>query len=382
MLRPNRIFGVLCLASAVTLVAYAYWARTRVANDTVEVTKVEAPLPPASPTTGSSTDAMAPPSAAGASGVKAKPKSSSPSRTAASGNVQNNPVKQIFFRYNGVDSHYGRLAFVRHERPEQPQFIDALSCEVAHVAGGRGICLAASRGVFTTYSAKLFDAKTFQILAQFPLKGVPSRCRVSADGKVAALTVFVSGHSYASLDFSTQTLLIDVESARIIADLEEFPVLRDGQPFSSKDFNFWGVTFTPDGRNFYATLSTNRQHFLVKGDIARRSATVVHDNVECPSLSPNAARVAYKRRLVVEGRVFWQLHILDLMTGLETPLAEKRSVDDQLEWLDNDYVLYSLPENTGGPSASTNVWVAAADGVTAPRLFLKKAYSPSVVPLL
>jgi len=325
---------------------------------------------------------MVPPSVAKASEGKAKPKPSSPSRTAASGSVQDNPVKQIFFRYNGVDSHYGRLAFVQLEHPEKPQFIDALSCEVAHVAGGRGICLAASRGVFTTYSAKIFDAKTYQTLAQFPLKGVPSRCRVSADGKVAALTVFVSGHSYTSLDFSTQTLLIDIDSAGIIADVEEFSVFRNGQRFSSKDFNFWGVTFTPDGRNFYATLSTNRQHFLVKGDIAARSVTVVHDNVECPSLSPNAARVAYKRRLVVEGRVFWQLHILDLMTGRETPLAEKRSVDDQLEWLDNDHVLYSLPDNTSGPSASTDVWVVAADGVTAPRLFLKKAYSPSVVPLL
>lgn len=330
---------MLCLASAVALAVFAYWARTRVADVSVEATKGDAPPP-------------------------------------------NNPAKQIFFRYNGVDSHYGQLAFVRHERLEQPQFIDALSCDVAHLAGGRGICLAADRGVFTTYSAKLFDAKTFQILAQFPLKGPPSRCRMSADGKVAALTVFVSGHGYASLDFSTQTLLIDVDNARIIADLEEFSVFRDGQPFRSKDFNFWGVTFTPDGGQFYATLSTNRRHFLVKGDIAKRSVTVVHDNVECPSLSPNAARVAYKRRLMTEGRVFWQLHILDLTTGRETPLAEKRSVDDQLEWLDNDYVLYSLPENARGPSASTNVWVAAADGLTAPRLFLKKAYSPSVVPLL
>jgi hypothetical protein len=332
MARSNRIFIILCLASAVTLVVYIYRSRTR-------------------------------------------------ENTAA----KSAPLlieKQVFFRYNGLDSHYGKLAFVDHERPDQPYFIDTLSCEVAHIAGGRGICLAADRGVFTTYAAKLFDAKTFQILAQFPLKGVPSRCRVSQDGKLAALTVFVSGHGYTSLNFSTQTLLIEADKGRVVADLEEFTVTRDGQRISNKDFNFWGVTFTPDTRHFYATLSTNWQHFLVKGDIANRSVAVIHDNVECPSLSPNASRIAYKKRFMVDGRVFWQLHILDLMTSRETPLGEKRSVDDQLEWLDNDHVLYSLPETETGSSASTNIWLAPADGASTPRLFLKKAYSPSVAPLL
>ena len=64
-----------------------------------------------------------------------------------------------------------------------------------------------------------------------------------------------------------------------------------------------------------------------------------------------------------------------------TPLAEKRSVDDQLEWLDNNHVLYSLPETANGSSASTDIWLAAIDGARAPRLFLKKAYSPSAAPL-
>ncbi len=374
MHKPNRIFVVLCLASAVILAAYIYWARTRVADDTGVVTKSEAApsemaTPPVSPTTSSSTGAT-PSTSAGESSV---------SKDDTSNNALNKTSKQVFFRYNGVDSHYGRLAFVQYERLEQRQFIDTLSCEVAHVAGGRGICLAANRGLFTTYTAKLFDAKTFQILAQFPLKGVPSRCRMSTDGKFAAMTVFVSGHGYESLDFSTQTLLIDVDKGRIFADLEKFSVTRDGQPFRNKDFNFWGVTFTPDNRHFYSTLSTNRQHFLVKGDIAKRSVTVVHDNVECPSLSPDASRVAYKKRVMAGNRVIWHLHILDLKTGRETPLAEKRSVDDQLEWLDNDHVLYALPEAETGSSASTNIWLAAADGANAPKLFLRKAYSPSVV---
>ena len=380
------IFAVLCLASAAAMATLVYWAKTRVSDNTAaaprnETPPSEVPPPAAVPTTSSSKDTTPLPRASKAGETEANGKSSAQSKATASDGVRHTASKQVFYRHNGIDSRYGRLAYVQLAHPEQPEFVDTLSCETAHVAGGRGICLGARRGVFTTYSAILFDAKTFEVLAQFPLKGVPSRSRVSVDGKLAALTVFVSGHGYESLDFSTQTLLIDVDSGSIIADLEEFSVSRNGLLFSSKDFNFWGVTFTPDTRNFYATLSTNRQHFLVKGEIAKRSAAVVHDNVECPSLSPDGTRVAYKKRFMAGNRVFWQLHILDLKTGKETALAEKRSVDDQLEWLDNDHVLYTLPESESGPSASTNIWLADADGVGAPKLFLRKAYSPSVVSL-
>jgi len=386
MRRPNLIFAVLCLASAAAMATLVYWAKTRVSDNTAaaprnETPPSEVPPPAAVPTTSSSKDTTPLPRASKAGETEANGKSSAQSKATASDGVRHTASKQVFYRHNGIDSRYGRLAYVQLAHPEQPEFVDTLSCETAHVAGGRGICLGARRGVFTTYSAILFDAKTFEVLAQFPLKGVPSRSRVSVDGKLAALTVFVSGHGYESLDFSTQTLLIDVDSGSIIADLEEFSVSRNGLLFSSKDFNFWGVTFTPDTRNFYATLSTNRQHFLVKGEIAKRSAAVVHDNVECPSLSPDGTRVAYKKRFMAGNRVFWQLHILDLKTGKETALAEKRSVDDQLEWLDNDHVLYTLPESESGPSASTNIWLAGADGMSSPKLFLRKAYSPSVVPL-
>jgi hypothetical protein len=376
MLRPNRIFAALCLASVITLAAYVLWARTRGVDNTAGASNGAASLTEATPATDLKTDAGPLPGATEAQGTKTGGEPATPS-----GAAPNKTSRQIFFRYNGVDGNYGRLAFAPYERLDQPRFVETLSCEVAHVAGGRGICLAANRGLFTTYAAKLFDAKTFKVIAEFPLKGVPSRCRMSSDGKLAALTVFISGHGYASVNFTTQTLLIEVDNGRTIADLEEFSVSRDGQTFSNKDFNFWGVTFTPDTRHFYATLSTNRQHFLIKGDIANASASVIHDNVECPSLSPDASRVAYKKRLTVDGRVFWQLHILDLKTNQETPLAEKRSVDDQLEWLDNNHVLYSLPEAENGSSASTNIWMAAIDGASAPRLFLKKAYSPSIASL-
>jgi len=289
------------------------------------------------------------------------------------------PATRVFYRYNGVDSHYGRVAYIDTARRSSPQFVEQLSCEVVYVAAGSGICLSAKRGVVTTYSARLFDANTFETRAQLPLNGVPSRNRISRDGKLAAFTVFVTGHGYTALDFSTQTLLLDATTGAVIADLESFSVTRDGKPFKESDFNFWGVTFTPDVRELYATLSSGGNHYLVRGNIEKRTATVIHTNVECPSLSPDGTRVAYKKRFIVDNRIVWELHVLDLSTGKETPLAEKRSVDDQLEWLDTAHVLYSVPETADDTSASTNVWVAAADGKSKPKLFLRTAYSPSAV---
>ncbi len=293
--------------------------------------------------------------------------------------TQNAGASRIYFRYTGVDENYGKLAFVSLTNLNSPQFVDTLSCEVVYFANGSGICLQANRGVLTTYAATLFDSK-FATRATFPLHGGPSRARVSPDGKIAALTVFLSGHGYASLDFSTETLLVDTASGKVIASLEnDIKVTRDGKPFEAKDFNFWGVTFTSDSKNFYCTLSTAGAHYLIKGDIAARSAVVVHENVECPSLSPDGTRVGYKKRFVTDGRLIWQLYVLDLATQRETPLAEKRSLDDQIEWLDNDHILYTVSDNPGGSSGTTNVWKADADGKGTPAMFLPKAYSPSVV---
>ncbi len=243
-----------------------------------------------------------------------------------------NPPRRVYFRHTGLGADYGKLAYADAQSAGNAAVVDELSCETAYVAGGRGICLGASRGVVTTYSAKVFDAATLQTMATYPLSGVPSRTRVSADGTVGAMTVFVTGHGYDSVDFSTQTVLVNLDTGALIGDLESFAVYRDGERISNPDFNFWGVTFTPDAQEFFATLSTSGTHLLVKGNIAARTAEVLHENVECPSLSPDGTKVAYKRRYVENARIFWRLHVLDVGTQHETPLAEERSVDDQLEW--------------------------------------------------
>ena len=299
---------------------------------------------------------------------------------ATTGNaIDKGTPQKIFFRYSGVDRNYGKVAFVDPGRMGPPQFVDGLMCEVVYVAGERGICLRAEYRILGIFAATLFDARTFGALGKVPVKGLPSRARVAVNGKIAASTVFTSGHGYDSVSFSTQTLLIDIASSQIIADVETFSVQRDGKPLKNKDFNFWGVTFSPDSQYFYATLSTQRQHLLVKGDIAARSAVVIHENVECPSLSPDGKRIAYKKRLNRPGNVVWQLHVLDLASGKDQPLAEKRSVDDQLEWLDDDFLLYTLPDSETRATPVTNVWRIGVDGNTPAELFLKNAFSPAVV---
>ncbi len=288
------------------------------------------------------------------------------------------PPRYLFFRYTGVDDNYGKLALVELQHRDQLRFVEGFSCEAVHFTGGHGICLTADRGVFTTYAALLFDSK-LKPLFNIPLNGGPSRARVSRDGAIAACTVFVSGHGYDSVDFSTQTLLLETSTGKVLASLEDFSVTRNGQAFHAVDFNFWGVSFTPDSRNFYCTLSSNHAHYLMMGDLATRSGKVVHDNVECPSVSPDGKRVAYKKRFIIDNRLIWQLHVLDLAGMKETPLAEKRSIDDQIEWLDDAHVLYAVSDNPEGSSATTNVWIADAEGKAAPKVFLTKAYSPAIV---
>src|SRR5439155_27199236 len=117
--------------------------------------------------------------------------------------------------------------------------------------------------------------------------------------------------------------------------------------------------------------------YLVRGDLAQRSLIVLHDNVECPALSPDNRRIAFKKR-VGPAEDPWRFYVIDLSTLAERPIAaETRSIDDQLEWLDDGHVLYGVPR-TGQPS-SRDVWVAPVDGTGPARIFLPDAESPGVV---
>jgi WD40-like Beta Propeller Repeat len=241
-----------------------------------------------------------------------------------------------------------------------------LACERVYYAAGRGICMGvAPSGV--DYTASVFDSR-FDSVHSMRLTGLPSRARVSSDGRYGAMTVFVAGDAYleSSAAFSTRTYVLDMKSGETVAQLEQFEVEKDGEPFDSVDFNFWGITFDPaDSDHFYATLATGDHHYLVEGSISDRRMRVLRDEVECPSLSPDGRRIAYKSR--IEGSNRWRLHVLDVATLADHPVAEKRSIDDQPEWLDDDVLVYS---------DGTDVYTVPADGSGAPELLVEDATSP------
>jgi hypothetical protein len=271
----------------------------------------------------------------------------------------------IVFQHIARDEDYAHVAVARgsgERRVPSP-----LVCERVHFAGGLGLCLLPRRSVLgNKFSATIFDGE-FASLRKVNLNGINSRARVSPDGKYGATTGFVVGHSYAADDFSTETTIIEMATGRKIGNIEDFTVFRDGKRFKEIDFNFWGVTFARDSNRFYATLGTRGKTYLVEGNVRGRRMQVLHEGVECPSLSPDETRVAFKKRTTERQ---WRLHVLDLRTMTETPLAEQESVDDQVEWLDDSRILY------GRDGA---VWVVQADGSGEPGVFLPDALSPAVV---
>jgi hypothetical protein len=279
----------------------------------------------------------------------------------------------VVFVNTSLDQYNDRLAVLALDDGKGSRFVGELRCERVHVGAGVGLCLNADRGVLTRYYGYFFD-DAFQPRSEFPLQGTPSRARVSPDGRLGAITVFVAGDSYTNNSFSTRTTILDTASAQVLGELEQFTAIRDGQPFRATDFNYWGVTFARDPGVFYATLATGGHMYLVRGSVPRREVTVVHDGVECPSLSPDDTRVVFKKRVNENGRLGWRLHVLDLQTLAAVPVAETRSVDDQAEWLDRDHVLYALPRDEGG----TALWSVPADGSGEPVLFLDNAYSPAI----
>src|SRR6266850_3493859 len=269
-----------------------------------------------------------------------------------------------------VDGQQAQVALVPGEAPNGPRTIVPMPCRRLHFAAARGLCMAEHPGFMPTYHLYVFGSD-FQALWTARLSGLPTRARVSPDGRYGATTVFLSGHSYAPGSFSTETVLLDLVTGAKLGNVEEFTVSRNGQPFKAKDFNFWGVTFAADGNRFYATLGTGGQTYLVEGDIAARHLRVLRSNVECPSLSPDGSRLAFKKRVGGGlGGPVWQFHVLDLATMAETPLAETRSVDDQIEWLDDRRVLYGI---------APDLWTVPADGSGEPRWFMRWALSPAVI---
>ena len=380
-------FVLLCVLCALLTGAYAWFTLGRSTDraDQGALPPITGALdaPPVPTDAGAIARPPALPMAAGAEplaepAAEATPAGPTPAPVAADTDTSRDDAERRFLiRHTGLDRSHGFLAVETDVLGERTRKATPLMCHRVHFAAGHGSCLIVEREFFTTYTAVLFDA-AFRPRHSVPLNGIPSRTRVSPDGRHAAVTVFVSGHSYADSLFSTETSIVDTETgALVVANMEELPVVRGGQPFHSLDFNFWGVTFAASADRFFATLGTGGVMYLVEGSLADRTLHVVTEGIECPALSPDETRIAFKKRMPGSARAHWRPHVLDLKTLEETALAESRSVDDQVEWLDDENILYALPKETGSPIA--DVWVLRADGSGRPEIFLEQASSPTAL---
>ena len=271
---------------------------------------------------------------------------------------------------------YGRVAVVPATDPSGPRAASDVQCLRVYAAGDHLLCLRTTGNLVGQYVAVLLDDH-LQEIKTIPVAGLPSRARISADGRIASWTVFVSGDSYSGGNFSTRTSILDIGTGELVGSLEDFAITLDGKPYDNVDVNYWGVTVADDDNTFYATLKTGRSTYLVKGDIRERTVTTLRTNVECPSLSPDGTRIAFKKRVSGDdGRNPWRLYVLDLATMHETALAETRSVDDQAAWLDNERIAYALPREG---ISSYDTWFVAADGTGSPQVLIEHATSPAAV---
>ncbi|MGV9882028.1 TolB family protein [Streptomyces sp. NPDC003006] len=249
------------------------------------------------------------------------------------------------------------------------------SCERFYAAARTGLCLQRRSGIPPKSYAVILDDRLRE-KRRIALTGIPNRARVSASGRMLSWTMFATGDSYAGSSFSTRTSILDTRTGYLIKNMEEIPLTLDGRRYHSPDVNYWGVTFTRDDNRFYATVSTKGKTYLVRGDMKKWAATSVRENVECPSLSPDNTRLAFKKRVREGTRDPWRLYVLDLRTMREQPLAERRSVDDQAAWLDDGTLAYALPGEDGRKS---DIWSTPADGSGKPVLLVRGGSSPAAV---
>ncbi|BCW36682.1 TolB-like translocation protein; signal peptide [Arthrobacter sp. StoSoilA2] len=287
-------------------------------------------------------------------------------------------VPFVLFRNTAGGQGYGNAATVALSSPDGTRAVSEQACDRVYGTVSTVICLKTNRGLVTAFEAAVLD-RDWQQQRAWPVPGIPSRTRISADGSMIATTVFVTGHSYATAGFSTATEInLTAGGSGGSGNLEDFALIVNGERLQATDRNIWGVTFAPGQSDvFYATAASSGRIWLVRGSLSAKTLTAVHDNVECPSISPDGTRIAYKKNDAGPLTAHWKVALLDLATGRETVLSEKRSVDDQIEWLDNQNLLYGLAdENIPGDS---NIWKLGTDPASQPSLFIPHAWSPSVV---
>lgn len=277
----------------------------------------------------------------------------------------------LMFETLGPPRAHGRVAMMP-ATADGTRHLTTLRCSRLSYAGGRGLCLTEEeRDGAVTNVAYVFD-RTFTRGARLELPGVPTRVRVAPAGDIAAVTTYAEEESPEGERLAIESLLIDLRTARAIADLREFHIdVPDGA--LAGPFDFASVAFDRDSDRFFATLSTPSARYVVVGSVRARRLRPIAPDVASEALSPDGTKLIVKRR--IGDREFWELGVLELSSLAARPVDQGgRTVDDQVEWLDDRHLLYHDASDAG-----TSIWVVAADGQSPPRVLVPEAFSPSVV---
>ena len=135
---------------------------------------------------------------------------------------------------NQEEANMGNVKVVSLDPEASASAQTSLACGRVHYAGSNGLCLTydpsvsgalAQPQIFVT----LFGPD-FQPRQQSTIEGVLSRARVSPDGKYAAYTVFITGHSYEDANMSTATVLLDAASGASLAGCDRELTARASIP--------------------------------------------------------------------------------------------------------------------------------------------------------
>ena len=230
----------------------------------------------------------------------------------------------------------------------------------------RALCLSRARsGVDSAPS--ILDA-ALRRATRDPLTGLPSRARVSPDGRFGAMTMFVSGDSYRRPgQFSTRTTLIDLASGEQIG--RPRGVHGDARTASASTRR----TSTSGASRSRATATTSTRRWPPAarlprpGQRPRAHREVIHDERRVPVALArrHAHRLQAPRR---QAAALAPARARPRHAGARRRSSERRPIDDQVEWLDNRTLLYGI---------GVDVWSAPADGSGRPQRFLADAASPS-----
>ena len=259
----------------------------------------------------------------------------------------------IAFRHTGVDAEYGTVALVPLDDPSGARRFTGITCDRVDATTAGASCLVTERGVLTTFAALALDPawQTGGLdAAARPAQPHPAVRRRLARGD-HGLRERPLLHVRRASRPPPSIRDVDGES---FGNLEKFELAIDGRTVAPVDRNIWGVTFVDD--QHVLRHRRHRRHDLPRP--GRPGRAHPHHrrpgDVECPSLSPDGTRIAFKQAGRPEGQPGWTPAVLDLATGERTVLAgETHNVDDQIEWLDDDTVLYGTAPQRARPASPT-----------------------------